>query len=57
MKLLVTGVDGFIGKNLRVGIAERGWECLPITRASSEVDLRAAIPGLVPLPSLRPNQR
>ena len=43
MKLLLTGADGFIGKNLRVAIAEKGWECLAITRTSSEADLRAAI--------------
>jgi UDP-2-acetamido-2,6-beta-L-arabino-hexul-4-ose reductase len=43
MKLLVTGADGFIGKNLRVATGEKGWECLPITRTSSEADLRAAI--------------
>jgi UDP-2-acetamido-2,6-beta-L-arabino-hexul-4-ose reductase len=43
MKLLLTGADGFIGKNLRVAIGEKGWECLAITRTSSEADLRAAI--------------
>lgn len=43
MKLLLTGADGFIGKNLRVAIAEKDWECLAITRTSSEADLRAAI--------------
>jgi UDP-2-acetamido-2,6-beta-L-arabino-hexul-4-ose reductase len=43
MKILVTGSDGFIGTNLRVVICERGWTCLPITRASSEGDLRIAI--------------
>lgn len=40
MKLLVTGADGFIGRNLRVAIAERGgWTVLPVTRATSHADL------------------
>jgi UDP-2-acetamido-2,6-beta-L-arabino-hexul-4-ose reductase len=43
MKVLVTGADGFIGKNLRVAIGEKGWHYLAITRASSEADLHAAI--------------
>ncbi len=44
MKVLITGADGFIGKNLRVALAEReGFEVLPITRASSAQDLRAAV--------------
>ena len=35
MKILVTGADGFIGKNLRVALGEReGFQVLPITRAS-----------------------
>lgn len=41
MKILVTGADGFIGKNLCVALSERsGLEVLPITRASSSHDLR-----------------
>lgn len=43
MKVLVTGADGFIGKNLRVAIGERdGFEVLPIVRNSSAQDLRDA---------------
>ena len=46
MKVLVTGADGFIGKNLRVALEEHeGFEVLPITRASSEADLAAAVAG------------
>ena len=44
MKVLVTGADGFIGKNLRVALGEReGFEVLPITRTSSDADLAAAV--------------
>ena len=44
MKVLVTGADGFIGKNLRVALGEReGLEVLAITRGSSEADLAAAV--------------
>ncbi len=43
MKILVTGADGFIGKNLCVALGEReGFEVLPITRASGAQDLRDA---------------
>lgn len=43
MKVLVTGTDGFIGKNLRVALGERsGTKVLPITRASSPHDLQSA---------------
>mgnify|MGYP005755185555 CR=1 FL=1 len=43
MKVLVTGADGFIGKNLRVALGERdGFEVLPIVRDSSAQDLRNA---------------
>lgn len=43
MRVLVTGADGFIGKNLRVALGERpGVDMMPITRASSEQDLRDA---------------
>lgn len=44
MKILLTGADGFIGKNLRVALAEipdRG--VLPITRSTSDGDFAAAI--------------
>ena len=44
MKILVTGADGFIGKNLRVALGEReGFQVLPITRASSDADLAEAV--------------
>ena len=44
MKVLVTGADGFIGKNLGVALRERdGFEMLAITRASSDADLAAAV--------------
>jgi UDP-2-acetamido-2,6-beta-L-arabino-hexul-4-ose reductase len=43
MKILVTGADGFIGRNLCLAIAERGWLALPIIRGHSEADVRAAI--------------
>lgn len=43
MKVLVTGADGFIGKNLCVALGQQeGMEVLPITRTSSADDLRAA---------------
>ncbi|MBJ7574388.1 NAD-dependent epimerase/dehydratase family protein [Luteimonas sp. MC1828] len=44
MKVLVTGADGFIGKNLCVMLAERqAYEVLPITRSTSVADLAAAV--------------
>ncbi len=43
MRILVTGADGFIGKNLRVVLGERGHELLAFTRASST----NALPDLV----------
>lgn len=44
MKILITGADGFIAKNLRVVLGERpGFEVLPITRSSSNNELRVAI--------------
>jgi UDP-2-acetamido-2,6-beta-L-arabino-hexul-4-ose reductase len=44
MKILVTGGDGFIGKNLRVALGEReGFQMLPITRASSDAELAEAV--------------
>ena len=40
MRILLTGADGFIGKNLRVALLERpGVEVLPITRDSEPADL------------------
>lgn len=44
MKVLVTGADGFIGKNLRVVLDElEGFEALPVTRATDLVTLQAAV--------------
>jgi UDP-2-acetamido-2,6-beta-L-arabino-hexul-4-ose reductase len=46
MKVLITGADGFIGKNLSVVLGEReDCEVIPITRASSEVQLAEAVAG------------
>lgn len=43
MKVLVTGADGFVGKNLRVALGERqGIEVLPIVRGSSAESLASA---------------
>lgn len=40
MKILLTGADGFIGKNLRIALSERdGYEVLPVTRASTATEL------------------
>ena len=42
-RILVTGADGFIGRNLRLRLSETGrHEVLPVTRQSSPSDLRAA---------------
>ncbi|STY27994.1 UDP-glucose 4-epimerase (Galactowaldenase) (UDP-galactose 4-epimerase) [Legionella wadsworthii] len=43
MKVLVTGADGFIGKNLVISLHEQKIAVLPITRQSTEADLAAAI--------------
>lgn len=43
MRILVTGADGFIGRNLALSIAERGWTLLPFTRASSSAELAEQI--------------
>lgn len=43
MKILVTGADGFVGRNLRVALAERpGHEVIPVVRATDGDALRAA---------------
>lgn len=43
MRVLITGADGFLGRNLRVRMAEAGRdEVLPIGRGSTEEDLRQA---------------
>ena len=42
MKVLITGVNGFIGRNLRVALEERdGFEVLPVTRETDEATLQA----------------
>jgi UDP-2-acetamido-2,6-beta-L-arabino-hexul-4-ose reductase len=44
MKVLITGADGFIGKNLRMRVGERGGDqALPITRGSSPSELAEAV--------------
>lgn len=44
MKILVTGADGFIGKNLRVALGEReGHEVLAVTRDTSDSDLHVLV--------------
>lgn len=44
MRVLVTGADGFLGRNLRVRLAEIGRdEVLPIGRGHSEADLERAV--------------
>jgi len=44
MHVLITGADGFIGKNLRVALGEQAaFSVLPITRASSDAELAAAV--------------
>lgn len=43
MRILVTGAEGFIGRNLLMAIGERGHEALPVTRASTPEALAGAI--------------
>ena len=44
MKVLVTGADGFVGRNLRVSLSERPVrEALAVTRATTAGELREAI--------------
>jgi UDP-2-acetamido-2,6-beta-L-arabino-hexul-4-ose reductase len=43
MSVVVTGANGFIGKNLCWRLKELGMEVLPITRDSSLADLQAAV--------------
>lgn len=41
MRILITGIDGFIGKNLAVRLAERGYgDVVGVTRQTSAEDLR-----------------
>ena len=44
MKVLVTGSNGFIGKNLMVRLGEmEGYEAIPFNRTHSLVDLKVCI--------------
>ena len=44
MRVLLTGADGFIGKNLRVALAELDrFELLPVTRATDDATLSSLI--------------
>lgn len=47
MRVLVTGANGFIGKNLQMHLLERGGvEIVPFTRNNSEVDLPDLLQGV-----------
>lgn len=44
MKVLVTGADGFIGRNLRVALGEHdGFEVMPVTRGTRDVELQRLV--------------
>jgi len=44
VKVLVTGADGFIGKNFRVALSERdGYEVLPVTRMTTVEKIEEAV--------------
>ena len=44
MKVVITGADGFIARNLRAVLAEReAFQVVPVTRSSSADDLRLAV--------------
>ena len=47
MKVLVTGANGFIGKNLQLHLAEKGgFEVVPFTREHTEQDLAGLLGGV-----------
>jgi UDP-2-acetamido-2,6-beta-L-arabino-hexul-4-ose reductase len=46
MRALVTGANGFIGKNLIVHFQEKGIEAIPFTRDTTSRDLAAALGGV-----------
>jgi UDP-2-acetamido-2,6-beta-L-arabino-hexul-4-ose reductase len=46
MRVLVTGANGFIGKNLLVHLHEQGIESVPFTRDMTQHDLAAALEGV-----------
>ena len=44
MRIVITGADGFVGKNLRAALMERAdSEMLPITRANTALELESAV--------------
>jgi UDP-2-acetamido-2,6-beta-L-arabino-hexul-4-ose reductase len=44
MRIVITGADGFIGKNLRLRLAELGHaDVIGITRATSTADMQQAL--------------
>lgn len=44
-RIVVTGADGFIGKNLMVRLAERGFDACPVVRNTPEHEAAALIEG------------
>jgi len=46
MRVLVTGANGFIGKNLVVRLREQGIDSLPFTRDMTQSDLAEALDGV-----------
>src|SRR3989338_146409 len=46
MRVLVTGANGFIGKNLLVHLREKRIEAVPFTREMTLRDLEAALSGV-----------
>lgn len=44
MRIVITGADGFIGKNLRLRLSELGHaNVIGITRATASTDMRQAL--------------
>jgi UDP-2-acetamido-2,6-beta-L-arabino-hexul-4-ose reductase len=41
--MTVTGANGFVGRNLCLRLAEQGYDVVPVTRETSEAELRAAV--------------